>query len=74
MLSHALLLVVLWPVARQATLSMEFSKQGYWSGFPLPTSGDLPDPGIEPTPLKPLASASAGGFLTTCVTRKDHIV
>ena len=27
---------------------MEFSKQEYWSGLPFPSSGDLPDPGIEP--------------------------
>ena len=29
----------------------EFSKQEYWSGLPLATPGDLPDPGIELTPL-----------------------
>ena len=27
---------------------MEFPRQEYWSGLPFPTSGDLPDPGIEP--------------------------
>ena len=27
---------------------MEFSRQGYWSGFPFPSPGDLSDPGIEP--------------------------
>ena len=32
----------------QALLSMEFSRQGYWSGLPFPSPGDLPDPGIEP--------------------------
>ena len=32
----------------QAPLPMEFSKQGYWSGLPFPTLGDLLDPGIEP--------------------------
>ena len=30
------------------TLSMEFSRQEYWSGFPFPFPGDLPDPGIKP--------------------------
>ena len=35
-------------VACQAPLSMEFSKQEYWSGQPFPSPGDLPDPGIEP--------------------------
>ena len=34
-------------VARQAPLSMEFSKQEYWSGLLLPSPGDLPDPGIK---------------------------
>ncbi|KAI4548591.1 hypothetical protein MG293_000921 [Ovis ammon polii] len=35
--------------AGQAPLSIEFLKQGYWSGLPFPSSGDLPDPGIEHT-------------------------
>ena len=40
-----------WTVAYQVPLSMEFSRQEYWSGFPFPTPGDLPDPGIEPASL-----------------------
>ena len=32
----------------QALLSIEFSRQEYWSGLPFPSPGDLPDPGIEP--------------------------
>ena len=39
-----------WTVARQAPLSMEFSRQEYWSGLPSPSPGALPDPGIEPGP------------------------
>ena len=39
-----------WSVARQAPLSMGFSRQVYWSGLPCPSPGDLPDPGIEPAP------------------------
>ena len=35
-------------VAHQAPLSMGFSRQEYWSGLPLPSPRDLPDPGIEP--------------------------
>ena len=35
-------------VAYKAPLSMEFSRQEYWSGLPFPFPGDLPDPGIEP--------------------------
>ena len=38
----------LWAVACQAPLSMGFSRQEYWSVLPLPSPGDLPDPGIEP--------------------------
>ena len=34
-------------MAHQAPLSMEFSSQGYWSGLPFPSPGDLTDPGIE---------------------------
>ena len=37
-----------WTVACQAPLSMGFSKQEYWSGFPCPSPGYLPDLGIEP--------------------------
>ena len=37
-----------WTVARQAPLSMGFSRQEYWSGFPSPSPGDLPNPGIKP--------------------------
>ena len=37
-----------WTVARQASLSMGFSRQEYWSELPFPSPGDLPNPGIEP--------------------------
>ena len=36
-----------WTVARQAPLSVRFSRQESWSGLPFPSPGDLPDPGIE---------------------------
>ena len=42
-----LTLVTPWTVARQALLSMGFSKQEYWSGLPCPPPRDLPNPGIE---------------------------
>ena len=42
--SRVQLLVTLWTVARQAPLSMGFSKQEYWRGLPCPPSGDLPGP------------------------------
>ena len=47
-LSHVQLFATPWTVAHQAPLSMEFSSQEYWSGFPFPSPGLLPDPGIEP--------------------------
>ena len=37
-----------WTVAYQASPSMGFSRQEYWSGLPFPSPGDLPDPGIKP--------------------------
>ena len=36
-----------WTVAHQASPSMGFSRQEYWSGLPFPSPGDLPNPGIE---------------------------
>ena len=39
--------VILWTVAHQVPLSMEFSRQEYWSGLPFPLSGNLLNPGIE---------------------------
>ena len=37
-----------WTAARQAPLSMGFSRQEDWSELPFPSPGDLPDPGIKP--------------------------
>ena len=39
--------VTAWTVALQAPMSMDFSRQEYWSGLPFPFPGDLPNPGIE---------------------------
>ena len=47
-LSHVQLFATPWTVARQAPLSMGFSRQEYWSELPFPSPGDLLDPGIEP--------------------------
>ena len=41
----------------QASLSLGFSRQEYWSGLPFPSPGDLPDPGIEP--MSPALQADA---------------
>ena len=45
------LFVTVWTVAHQAPVSMEFSRQEYWSGLPFPSPGDLPDPAIKPMTL-----------------------
>ena len=62
-LSRVWLFETLWTLAHQAPPSMGFSKQEYWSGLPFPSTGDLPDPRIEPGSLT--RSALAGGFFTT---------
>ena len=46
--SRVRLFVTPWTVAYQAPLPMGFSRLGYWSGLPLPSPGDLPNPGTEP--------------------------
>ena len=48
LLSREQLFATPWTVAYQAPLSMEFSRQEFWSGLPFPSPGDLPNPGIEP--------------------------
>ena len=48
LLQSCLTLLTLWTVARQAPLSMGFSRQEYWSGLLHPPPGHLPNPGIEP--------------------------
>ena len=67
--SGAQLLVTLWTVAHQAPLSMGFSRQEYWSGFPYPPPGDLLDPRIEST--SPVSPALAGGFFTSAAATKS---
>ena len=51
-LSRVRLFAAPWTVARQAPLSMEFSRQEYWSGFPFLTQAHLPHPVIEPRSLE----------------------
>ena len=64
--SHVQLCAILWTVACQAPLSMEFSRQEYWSGLPCPPPRALPNPGIKPMSLT--SPALAGGFFTTSAT------
>ena len=47
-LSRVQLFAIPWTVAYQASPSMGFSRQEYWSGLSFPSPGDLPDPGIKP--------------------------
>ena len=46
--SRVQVFVAPWTVAYEALPFMEFSRQQYWTGVPLPSAGDLPNPGIEP--------------------------
>ena len=59
-----------WTVARQAPLSVEFSRQEYWSGLPFAAPGDLPKPEIKPA--SPVSPVLAGGFLGSPV-KKDRL-
>ena len=60
---------VTWTVARQAPLSMGFPKQEYWSGLPFLSSGNLPDPGIEP-----MSPALSSRFFTAEPLGKPKVV
>ena len=71
--SHIRLFATLWTIAHQTPLSMGFSRREYWSRFPYPPPGDLPDPGIEPMSLclqhwqlgsSPLAAGKASSVFT----------
>ena len=59
-----------WTVARQASLSMGFSRQEYWSGLPCPPPGDLLGAGIKP--VSPASPSLAGEFFTTSATWEAH--
>ena len=55
-----------WTVARQAPLSVGFSRREYWSGLPFLPPGDLPHAGMETASL--VSPALAGGFCTISTT------
>ena len=63
MLSHVQLFATPCTKARQATLSIEFPRQEYWSGLPFPTPEDFPNPGTEAEPF--MCPPLAGRFFTT---------
>ena len=71
-LNRAWLSVIPRTVARQAPLSMGFSREAYWSGLLCPPPGDLPDPAIEPS--SPVSLALAGRFFTTEPLGKPQVV
>ena len=68
MLSCVRLFETSWTVALQALLSVEFSRQEYWSEFPFPTLGELPQPGIELTSV--VSPSLTGDFFTIWATRE----
>ena len=60
MFSRVRLFATAWTIARQATLSMGFFRQGYWGGLPFPPPGDVPHPGTEhATPVSPALQADS---------------
>ena len=66
--SHVRFCATPWTVARQAPLSMGFSRQEHWSGLPFLPPGGLPDSGLEPVTF--MSPALAGGLFATCATRE----
>ena len=64
--SRVQLFASLWTVVCQVSLSVEFSRQEYWSGLPFHSPRNLPDPGIKSESLT--SPALAGGFFTTSAT------
>ena len=64
------LFATLWTIALQALLSMGFSRQEYWSGFPHPPPGYLPHSGIRTMSL--MSPALASEFFTTSATWEAH--
>ena len=60
------LFATIWTLAHQASLSVRFSREEYWSGLPCPPPGNLPYPGTESASL--ISPALTGKFLTTSAT------
>ena len=65
-ISRVQLFATLWTIARQAPLSVGFSRQEHWSGLPRPPPGDLPDAELKLS--SPVSPALARGFFTINVT------
>ena len=73
MLSHSVMSdsATQWTVACQTPLSMGFFRQEYWSEFPCPPPGDLPDSGIEPMSL--MSPALQADFFATSTNLGRHV-
>ena len=69
--NHVRLFMCLRTITCQAPLSIEFSRQEYWSGLPCPPPGVLPNPRMKPTSL--MSPALASRFFTTSPTWEAHI-
>ena len=67
-LSHVRLFATPWTIACQVPLSMDSSRQEYWSGLTFSIPGDLPDLGIKP--VSPASPALAGRFFTSALPGK----
>ena len=65
-----------WSVAHQAPLSVGFPRQGYWSGWPFPSSRDRPNPGIKPeSPILQAGSlplSQQGSLLVLCIQENER--
>ena len=69
--SHVQLFATPWTIAHYALLTMEFSRQEYWSGWPIPFPWVLPDPGIEPR--SPVLQADSSPFATSRKTQAQGV-
>ena len=77
LLSPVPLFATLWTIDHQASPSMGFSRQEYWSGLPFPSPGDLSDPGMEPRspalPADALTSEPPGKpYIESDTTKRLH--
>ena len=71
--SHVQLFSTPWTAAHQVSMSMESSRQEYWSELPCPPPGDLSDPGLEPiSPASPASPALQTDSFTTEPPRSPY--
>ena len=71
LVSHVQLFATPWTIAHYALLTMEFSRQEYWSGWPISFPWVLPDPGIEPR--SPVLQADSSPFATSRKTQAQGV-